>query len=364
MPPAHSGAAAGAAAAAPLVIGHRGASGYRPEHTLASYELAARMGADFIEPDLVPTRDRVLVARHENDITGTTDVASHPEFADRRTTKVVDGRSRTGWFTEDFTLAELRTLRAIERLPQVRPDNTAYDGRFEIPTLEEILVLRERLSTELGRQVGVYPETKHPTYFDGLGLSLQEPLVAALEAHGLNRPDAPVFVQSFEMANLVDLTTDLGLRAPSIFLVGGSGSPYDSVAAGDSLRTYAYYGTRAGMREVARARVDGLGPELAVVIGREADGSMGQDTGFVARAHQAGLRVHPYTFRAENTFLYADFRCGEDPVAHGDLAGQITAFLEVGVDGFFTDQPDVGVAAVRAWTAEAEQRPGRGPGAG
>src|SRR5690242_20240985 len=189
----------------PVVIAHRGASGYRPEHTLASYRLAIAMGADFIEPDLVSTKDGVLVARHENEISGTTDVADHPEFADRRATKVIDGRPVAGWFTEDFTLAELKTLRAKERLPQVRPDNTRYDGMFEVPTFEEVLALAKQESRRTGRRIGVYPETKHPTYFDGIGLSLEEPLVAALRRHGLDRPRAAVIIQSFETGNLREL---------------------------------------------------------------------------------------------------------------------------------------------------------------
>src|SRR5262245_52951941 len=184
----------------PIVIGHRGASGYRPEHTLPAYELAIGMGADYIEPDLVSTKDRVLVARHENEIGGTTDVAAHPEFAGRRTTKVIDGVSVTGWFTEDFTLAELKTLRARERLPELRPANTVFDGQFEIPTLQEVITLARR------KGVGIYPETKHPTYFDGIGLSLEEPLVATLRANGLDRRSARVFVQSFETANLKELS--------------------------------------------------------------------------------------------------------------------------------------------------------------
>ncbi|MFA6575913.1 MAG: glycerophosphodiester phosphodiesterase family protein, partial [Nocardioides sp.] len=171
----------------PIVIGHRGASGYRPEHTLASYRLAIRLGADYVEPDLVSTKDGVLVARHENEISGTTDVADHAEFAARRTTKTIDGRAVSGWFTEDFTLAELKTLRAKERLPQVRPDNTRYDGRFEIPTLVEVLQLVREESKRTGRSIGVYPETKHPTYFDSIGLSLEEPLVRTLDRFGLDR---------------------------------------------------------------------------------------------------------------------------------------------------------------------------------
>ena len=203
--------------AQPLVIGHRGASGYRPEHTLASYTLAAQMGADYIEPDLVPTKDGVLVARHEPEIGGTTNVADHPEFAARKTTKTIDGISFTGWFTEDFTLRELKTLRAKERLPDVRPQNTKYDGKFEVPTFQEVLDLRARLSRKLHRPLGVYPETKHPTYFRSIGLPLEPGLVRALERNGLNRRGAPVFVQSFEQDNLRAL--DPWLKVPLVQLL-------------------------------------------------------------------------------------------------------------------------------------------------
>src|SRR5262245_62162821 len=202
----------------PLVIGHRGAAGYRPEHTLASYELAARMGADYIEPDLVTTLDHVLVARHEPEIGGTTDVAGHPEFAARRVTKQLDGVAVTGWFTEDFTLAELKTLRAVERLPAVRQHNTLYNGLFQVPTFQEVLDLRARLSKELGREIGVYPETKHPTYFRAAGLPLEDPLVDILRSNGLAHPGAPVFVQSFEVTNLRDLHDQGRLQVPLVFL--------------------------------------------------------------------------------------------------------------------------------------------------
>ncbi len=222
-------AAPGAARKAPIVIGHRGASGYRPEHTLASYSLAIDLGADFIEPDLVSTKDHVLVARHENDITGTTDVASHPEFASRMTTKVIDGVSHTGWFTEDFTLAELRTLRAKERLPELRPTNTAFDGLYQIPTFQEVVDLAKR------RHVGVYPETKHPTYFDSIGLSLEEPLLATLQANGYHGRHAPVFIQSFEVGNLKELREKTDL--PLVQLIDETGKPYDFVVSGDP-RTY------------------------------------------------------------------------------------------------------------------------------
>jgi glycerophosphoryl diester phosphodiesterase len=218
-----------------LVIGHRGASGYRPEHTLASYELAARLGADFIEPDLVITKDGVLVARHEPEIGGTTDVASHPEFASRRVTKVLDGISVTGWWAEDFTLAELNTLRAVERLPAIRQENTLYDGRFAIPTLQQVLDLRKDLSRRLGREIGVYPETKHPTYFQKAGLALEARLLGALRRNGLNHGDSPVIVQSFETKNLQQLR-DIGLRTRVVQLLGASGAPYDLVSSGDPRR--------------------------------------------------------------------------------------------------------------------------------
>jgi glycerophosphoryl diester phosphodiesterase len=321
-----------------LVIGHRGASGYRPEHTLASYELAARMGADFIEPDLVSTKDGVLVCRHENEISGTTDVASRPEFTALRRTKVVDGVTITGWFTEDFTLAELKTLRAVERLPAVRQRNTLYNGLFEVPTFQEVLDLRARLSRELRREIGVYPETKHPTYFRSIGLPLEPLLVRALRRDNLDRRDAPVFVQSFEAANLRDVHDEFGLRVPLVFLTSASGSPF-----GDP-RSYADYLTPAGLRDLARF-VDGIGPDKNQVIGRNADQTLGTPSGLVQAAHAAGLTVHPYTFRAENQFLPADYRGGADGNAYGRAIDEQIAFLRTGIDGLFTDQADIGVLA-------------------
>src|SRR4051812_12475792 len=206
------------------VFGHRGASGYRPEHTLASYELAARLGADYLEPDLVSTKDHVLVCRHEPEIGGTTDVASRPEFAGRRKTVVLDGVSVTGWWTEDFTLAELKTLRAVERLPAVRQRNTLYNGLFQVPTFVEMLELRDRLSRELGRDLGVIPETKHPTYFRDLGLELESPLLRVLDRNRLNRRGAKVWIQSFEAANLRALRSRA--RVDLIFLTSAAGSPF------------------------------------------------------------------------------------------------------------------------------------------
>ncbi len=322
-----------------LVIGHRGASGYRPEHTLASYELAARMGADYIEPDLVITKDGVLVARHEPEIGGTTDVSAHPEFAARKTTKSLDGVPVTGWFTEDFTLVELKTLRAKERIPAVRQENTMYDGRFQIPTFDEVLALRARLSKELRREIGVYPETKHPTFFRAQGKPLEGRLVAALNRAGLNRPNAPVFVQSFELNNLVTLNALRTLRTKTVFLTGTSGGPF-----GDA-RTYAELTTRRGLRTIAALGIDGIGPDKNQVIPRNADLTLGTPTTLVSDAHRAGLVVHPYTFRAENAFLPADYRVGTDPSAFGRAIDEQVAYLRTGIDGLFTDQADIGVVA-------------------
>ena len=324
---------------APLVIGHRGASAYRPEHTLGAYQLAIDMGADYIEPDLVATKDGVLVARHENDITGTTDVAQRPEFADRRTTKVIDGVSLTGWFTEDFTLAELKTLRATERIPDLRPANVAFNGLFQVPTLQEVIDLAER------EGVGVYPETKHPTYFDSIGLSLEEPLVRALKANRLNTRKAAVYVQSFEVSNLREL--DPLLRVPLVQLIAGAGQPYDFTARGDA-RTYASLLTRGGLRRIARY-ADGIGPDKGRIVPRDADGRLQRPTTVIQDAHAAGLVVHPYTFRPENEFLPADLRAG-DPASpeyrrtRGGQPAELRLFYRLGVDGVFADNPDTAVA--------------------
>ncbi|WP_299954319.1 glycerophosphodiester phosphodiesterase [uncultured Modestobacter sp.] len=339
-PPRGGGGHDGADAEDLLVIGHRGASGYRPEHTLASYELAARMGADYVECDVVSTADHVLVCRHENEISGTTDVADHPEFADRRTTKTVDGVELTGWFTEDFTLAELKTLRAVERLPELREENTLYDGLFAVPTLDEFLELRTDLSRELRRDVGAYIETKHPTYFDGVGLSLEEPLLADLREARLDRRNSPVFLQSFETANLRELDA-ARVRVPLVQLLSASGAPADLVAAGDP-RTYADLSTAAGLAGIAEY-ADGVGPEKAQVIPLAADGTLGEPTSFVADAHAVDLLVHPYTFRNENAFLPADLDEGTDPAAYGRAIEEQLAFWAAGVDGIFTDNPDTGV---------------------
>ncbi len=309
----------------PIVIAHRGASGYRPEHTIAAYELAIEQGADVIEPDLVPTKDGALVARHENEISETTDVSAHPEFATRKTTKTIDGQSLTGWFTEDFTLAELKTLRAKERLPLMRPGNTAYDRRQAIPTFEEVIALAKK------HHVAIYPETKHPSYFAAIGKGTDEAVVAALKAAGWDSADAPVFIQSFEVKNLKRLKGMTKVRL--IQLVAGEGAPADGAAP-----SYAAIVAPAGLKEVA-TYAWGLGPQKEMLFDGDAP------TSLVADAHAAGLRVHPWTYRAENYFLPARFRDGINPRGHGDVAAEISAALRLGIDGFFTDFPDIGVKA-------------------
>jgi len=341
----------------PIVIGHRGACGYVPEHTLASYFLAAEQGADYIEPDLVMTRDGVLVARHENEISGTTDVAKHPEFASRHATKSIDGVEVTGWFTEDFTLRELKTLRAIERLPGLRPGNTRFDRMFEIPTLEEILLFvrsldaqRKASAARLARSapsaLGVYPETKHPSYFQALGLPMEEDLVRTLHAHGYRGADAPVFIQSFEVGNLKRLR---GMTELPLLQLVSEGKPYDFVLCRDP-RSYADLLTPAGLSETA-GYAKGVGADKELIIPRT-QGRLGSATRLVADAHAAGLLVHGWTFRAENAFLPVDLQSGSNPTVRGDLEAELRAYLATGMDGFFTDQPDLGVSIRNAFVGD------------
>jgi glycerophosphoryl diester phosphodiesterase len=326
----------------PVVIAHRGASGHLPEHTLAGYALAMLQGADFIEPDLVATRDGVLVARHENEIGGTTDVAAHDEFAARRRTQFVDGVAVEGWFTEDFTLDELRTLRARERLPALRPGNARHDGEFGIPTFDEILSLLSQVNAARRAQglplVGVYPETKHPSHFAGLGLALEAPLLAALEAHA---DGAPVFIQSFETGNLAALRARCAHALVQLMQV--EGGPWDRHGSGP-LESYAQLATPEGLREVARyAKVIGVQKEM--VIGVDAAGRAAP-TDLVRHAHEAGLAVHVWTFRAENHFLPPLLRRGADASAHGDLAAEMQMFAAAGIDGLFSDFPDLACEAL------------------
>ena len=328
--------------AGPVVVGHRGAPGYRPEHTLASYELAFRQGVNWVDVDLVPTKDGQLVARHENEIGGTTDVAEHPEFASRKTTKTIDGTKLTGWFTEDFTLAELKTLKAIERIPDIRPHNTIYNGRWEIATYQEVLDLTKRLSKELHRQLGTYPEVKHSTYFATIGNPTEPKLVGVLDRNGLNRPGAPVIIQSFEVSNLKALSKQV--QVPLLQLTSAAGAPADLVAKGDP-RTYADLMTPAGLKEIS-TYADYLGPEKNQIIPRDAAGNLATPSALVADAHAAGLKVAPYTFRNENSFLPVNLRSSSDPSEWGDVFAEESAFLAAGVDGFFADQPDTALLAV------------------
>jgi glycerophosphoryl diester phosphodiesterase len=330
------------------VFAHRGASGYRPEHTLAGYTLAIKLGADYIEPDLVSTKDGVLVARHENEIGGTTDVANHPEFAQRKTTKTIDGVPISGWFTEDFTLRELKTLRAKERLPAVRPGNTRYDELYEIPTFDEVLALANQESRERGRTIGVAPETKHPTYFRSVGLPLEKPMLSSLSRAGRNSAHAKVVIQSFETSNLRRLARQT--RIPLVQLTSAMGAPYDLVAAGSS-RTYADIMKPAGLRDVA-SYADWLGPEKNSIIPRDAQGFLTTPTPVVKDAHRAGLKVVAYTFRDENQFLPADFRDGTDPNAKGDIFAELETFFRTGLDAVFADYTDSADAA-RDWWEES-----------
>lgn len=312
----------------PLVIAHRGASGERPEHTLMAYRLAIAEGADFIEPDLVVTKDGHLVVRHENEIGGTTDIGRRPEFAARKTAKTIDGQKIEGWFTEDFTLAELKTLRARERLPALRAESAKFDGREAIPTYQEVVDLAKAESRRRGRTIGTYPEMKHPTYFAGIGLPLEARLAEALRKNGLNSPTAPVFVQCFEVAPLRAIGKLT--RARRVMLVGQGAAPVDVKSA-------------AGVKAIA-AFAEGLGPEWPLVV-PIVDGGLGPATPLVRWAHDAGLAVHPWTVRAENAFLPAKLKRGTAPADHGDVDAVFRAIYATGVDGLFSDFPGLAVKA-------------------
>ena len=354
----------------PIVIGHRGASGYRPEHTLEAYREAIRQGANFIEPDLVLTKDGVPIARHEplfgatavngvpvpatNEYT-TTNVFDHPEFAGRLRTRDLDGTLITGYWSDDVRLAEVKTLCAVERIPAVRPGNTAYNGLYEIPTLQEVIDLAREQSAATGRTIGIYPETKHPTFFAANAANRTNParfedvVVSILHANYGNRADAPVFLQSFEVSNLRYLATQTDI--PLVQLINtGSTRPYDFVATGDA-RTYNDLITVAGL-DAINDYAAGIGPTRDLLIPRPGN-VLGASTFLVANAHAAGLLVHPFTFRAENNFLSTGFRVGGDVTAVGDFVGETLRYLHLGVDGFFTDHPDQGVRAVAALQASS-----------
>ena len=351
----------------PIVIAHRGASGYLPEHTLEAYQLAIEMGADYIEPDLVSTKDGHLIARHEPNLTSTTDVATRPEFVDRKTTKLIDGSAETGWFASDFTLEEIKRLRAIQ--PRAFRAQQ-YNGLFEIPTLKEIIALAKRESERHGRAIGIYPETKHPTYHFALGLPLEDKLLEALDEAGWNHRKAPVFIQSFETANLKDLRTKTKVRLVQLIDADDVAlnvqltyappfdKPYNHAVTGDK-RGFADLVTPQGLAEIARY-ADGIGPWKRYIVSvrgtdanndgkaddvnndgwvDDADKKLTQATDLVKNAHGAGLLVHPYTFRNEPQFLGADYG--------GDAKKEYIQYYKLGVDGVFSDFPDTAIAARR-----------------
>ena len=335
-----------------LVIGHRGASALRPEHTLASYQKAIDDGADFIEPDLVSTKDGVLVTRHENEIGGTTNVSTLTQFADRKTTKNIDGKDLTGWFTEDFTLSELQQLKARERIPEFRPANTAYNDLYPVPTLEQVIELAEANYKKTGKIIGLYIETKHPTYFKNHNLAMEDTLLKTLAKYEYTRDIAPVYLQSFEVQNLKDLKRELDLHktlkhAQIIQLYDAKTSqPADFVESGET-KTYADLATAQGLKDVAKY-ANGVGPSKGYILNFNDNGSV-QTTSFISDAHAAGLKVHPYTFRPENNFLPTPLKCSQDKPAERCPTGalkEFEAYFKAGVDGVFTDDPAFGREAV------------------
>lgn len=323
----------------PLVIAHRGASGERPEHTRAAYELAIEQGADFIEPDLVMSKDGVLVVRHENEIGGTTDVEAHPEFADRRTTKTIDGVATTGWFTEDFTLAELETLRAKERLPQLRPTNTAYDGQYPILTFDEVVEIARAGTARTGRTLSVAPELKHPSYFASIGLPMEDAFVATLQRLNLTSADAPILIQCFEVGPLQRLSARI--QSPLLQLMSLSGGPADRPDL-----TYAAMATPEGLKAV-HDYAGSIGVETMMIVPRDATGASLPATPLLPDAHAVGLKVVSWTFRAENAFLPLELRHGENRADHGDLQAQLRLFRDLGLDAAFSDFPGIAVEAFR-----------------
>jgi glycerophosphoryl diester phosphodiesterase len=337
----------------PLVIGHRGASGYLPEHTLQSYALAIKLGADYVEPDLVATKDGHLIARHEPDITNTTDVAQHPEFADRKRTAMVDGQAVNGWFASDFTLAEIKTLRAVQTFPE-RPQR--FNGRFKIPTLEEVIELVKRESRKHDRRIGIYPETKHPTYHEDIGLPLEPRLVKILKRAGWDSRRDPVYIQSFEQSNLKRLNRMIGVRLVQLVDandVNPDGTldytapfdrPYDWTVSGDpelEARTFGFFATDEGLEEISEY-ADGIGPWKRYIVstlgmGPDSSRTLAKPTDLIERAHDHGLLIHTWTFRNEQSRLVSDY--GGNPI------NEYLQFYELGIDGVFSDFPDTAFTA-------------------
>lgn len=343
-----------------LVVGHRGASALRPEHTLASYQKAIDDGADFIEPDLVSTKDGVLVTRHENEIGGTTNVSTLSQFADRKITKNIDGKDLTGWFTEDFTLSELQQIKARERIPEFRPANTAYNDLYPVPTLEQVIELAEANYKKTGKIIGLYIETKHPTYFKNHNLAMEDALLKTLAKYKYTRDIAPVYLQSFEVSNLKYLKDQLDLHktikhAQIIQLYDAKTSqPADFVESGET-KTYADLATSQGLKDVAKY-ANGVGPSKGYILNFNDNGSV-QTTSFISDAHTVGLKVHPYTFRPENNFLPTSLKCSQDKPAERCPSGalkEFEAYFKAGVDGVFTDDPALGREAVNNFEKAAK----------
>lgn len=337
-----------------LIIGHRGASALRPEHTLAAYQKAIDDGADFIEPDLVATKDGYLVARHENEIGETTNVSELPQFADRKTTKVIDGVSLTGWFTEDFHLNELNQLKARERIPQIRPNNVQYNDLYNIPTLEQIIELADQHYQKTGKIIGLYIETKHPTYFQQQNLALENSLLMSLAKHKYTREIAPVYLQSFEISNLKAMREQLdqlnSIKQIKIIQLYGGKSTQPADAAMQKLPiNYGDMATVAGLKEVAKY-ADGVGPSKTYILPNTQAATV---TSFVKDAHAVGLKVHPYTLRPENEFLPDYLDCGVNPAERCETGAikEYELFFRAGVDGIFTDDPGLGRKALLNYQA-------------
>jgi glycerophosphoryl diester phosphodiesterase len=326
----------------PIVIGHRGASGYRPEHTRSAYELAVALGADAVEPDIVATRDGVLVVRHENEIGATTDVAAHPEFAGRRTSKVIDGIRLTGWFTEDFTWAELRTLRARERLPEVRRASATFDDRFPLLRLRDVFRLMDRLSGKVRRPIGVVAELKHATYFASIGLPLDELFAAEVNDAGWNAGDGRLTIESFERS-LLDKIYARGIYGKRVFLLEARGKPFDEVALlGPEAPHFADYLSDTGLYGLS-GKVDGISVPKSLILATDADGRVSGASDLVDAAHAADLEIYCWTLRPENRYLAKTFRRGRLRADFGDWQAEFRTILGTGIDGVFADHPDLAV---------------------
>jgi len=326
----------------PLVIGHRGASGYRPEHTEAAYRLAFHLGADAVEPDIVATKDGVLVVRHENEISGTTNVADHAEFADRRTSKVIDGVSLTGWFTEDFTWAELSSLRARERLPAVRTMSASFDGLFPILRLRDVFRLVDLAEAPLDRELGLVAEIKHASYFESIGLPLDELFAAEVNEAGWNTGEGRLTIESFEQTVLSQVKAR-GVFGRRVFLLEKSGAPADLVARfGDQATPYEEHLTDRALYQLGH-QVDGISVPKSLILNTDAQGNVDGASDLVDSAHAAGLQIYSWTLRPENRFLAPGFRVGTRKADFGNWQAEFRTIMATGIDGVFADHPDLAV---------------------